>query len=175
MMELTRREQLVGLIGTATGVSSALYVFNKPALPRSDLSTSDIETMRATAEVVYPSDVDVSSEFIENYMDRMCRARMQETKRVITDLDRKSRGVFGKNFAAISPVNRDTLLRHLGVNRVQPRVTGTLAGRIRFHLVNSLLYALFTHPKGSELYGIDNPVGYPGGFENLLDDDADRQ
>jgi hypothetical protein len=30
-----------------------------------------------------------------------------------------------------------------------------------------MLYALFTSPTGSELVGIENPTGHPGGYESL--------
>jgi hypothetical protein len=52
----------------------------------------------------------------------------------------------------------------MGVGRVQSVSDGPLPSRITFHLVNTLLYALFSTPKGSALFGIRNPIGYGGGF-----------
>jgi uncharacterized membrane protein YbhN (UPF0104 family) len=55
-------------------------------------------------------------------------------------------------------------LRSLGVDRAASRREGNRAEQIRFYLVNSLLYLLFTKPRGSRLVGIENPDGHPGGF-----------
>jgi hypothetical protein len=44
-----------------------------------------------------------------------------------------------------------------------PDPDGTDAGRVRYYVVNELLYALYASPTGGELVGIENPRGYPGG------------
>jgi hypothetical protein len=55
----------------------------------------------------------------------------------------------------------------MGVQSAESDSGGGVPERIRYHLVNSLLYALFTSPMGSELVGISNPTGHPGGYESL--------
>jgi len=50
------------------------------------------------------------------------------------------------------------------LNSAALRPDGTVPARIRYHLVNGLLYALFTSPVGTRLFGIRNPIGYPGGY-----------
>jgi hypothetical protein len=167
-MKLTRREQLSGFAVATAGLSSALYAFDESTRAPAGLSDGAVDTLLAVAEVVYPSDVDVSEAFVRSYTDGMSDVRLRETRRTVDDLDGRARQVFEQPFAAVPASKRDSVLRHLGVNRVQPRLQGTLAGRVRFYLVNSLLFALFTHPKGSELYGISNPRGHPGGVETLL-------
>jgi hypothetical protein len=51
----------------------------------------------------------------------------------------------------------------MGVHTADPDSEGTDPERVRFHVVNELLYALYTSPTGGELVGIENPQGYPGG------------
>ena len=60
---------------------------------------------------------------------------------------------------------RRQVLQSMGVTTVHPTADGTTAEQVRFYLVNDLLYVLFTSPKSSELTGIDNPPGHPGGRE----------
>jgi hypothetical protein len=57
----------------------------------------------------------------------------------------------------------DEALREMGVHTAEPDPAGTTAERVRYYLVNEVLYALYASPKGGELVGIENPQGYPGG------------
>ena len=66
-------------------------------------------------------------------------------------------------FAALGADRRDTVLRQLGVHTADEDPDGTRAERIRYYVVNELLYALYASPTGGELVGIENPQGYPGG------------
>lgn len=168
MVELTRRDTLITLVGGTTISSLALQEIDDFDGTSSGFSDDELTTLLALTDVIYPSEIDVSKRFIRSYTDRMKRSRLRQMQRAVSGLDRLSRQVFGASFRAVPASKREHLLRHFGVDRVQPRPDGTLAERIRFHLVNTLLYVLFTNPKGSTLYGIDNPVGHPGGLDDLL-------
>ena len=41
-----------------------------------------------------------------------------------------------------------------------------MSDRVRFFVVNELLFALYSSPTGGSLVGIENPVGHPGGTES---------
>jgi hypothetical protein len=169
-MRLTRRDALEALAaGTVAGVGSVtvseLATRLEDLSPEQQLNRIDIETAEAVADVVYPSEVTVSSEFVEAYYSSMPDELRGEAVRAIRNLDTASKREFSTAFATVdSREVRDDILRTLGVNRAQPNPDGTIPERVRYFLVNGLLYALFTTPQGSELFGIDNPKGYAGGF-----------
>lgn len=165
-MELSRRDALkaLGAGGVALGLSEAV-VNGIPESGGGELSEADIETMLAVADVVYPSQVEVSAAFVETYLRPLSEARRSNTAAAIADLDRCSRERRGVRFAELdSSKRRDDVLRSLGVDTVYSSPSGPVPARIKFYLVHSLLYALLSTPKGSRLFGIRNPTGYPGGF-----------
>jgi hypothetical protein len=166
-MELTRRDAIAALVagGVASGTLavSELVVDEEPESDR-QLSDRDVETATAVAGVIYPSEVTVSDEFVDTYVSSLTKRRRRDTVQAIHLLRDRTRREFGRPFAAIPAGDRNAVLRSMGVGRVQSRPDGTVPERVRYHLVNGLLYALFTTPKGSKLFGIQNPLGYPDGF-----------
>ncbi|WP_058567363.1 gluconate 2-dehydrogenase subunit 3 family protein, partial [Haloferax marisrubri] len=126
------------------------------------------ETMVAAGEVVYPSAAEGVSEFVETYVvgrarDDSRRAAMVDAA---TELDDVARDWEGAAFADLPADDRDRLLRELGVDAADPVPDGTLSERLRFHVVNELLYAFYASPTGGRLAGIENPIGHPGGAES---------
>lgn len=172
-MELTRRDALEALAvgGIASGGSLVVAEsIDRTDFSRADssLSGGDFLTLEAVADVIYPSRVEVTTEYIETYVSSFDDERRESVSRAIRDLNDLTRSRYGAVFHEISPSTRNAALRSLGVNRAISREGGKAVERIRYHLVNSLLYALFTTPRGSELVGVRNPVGYPGGYESLM-------
>lgn len=169
-MELTRRDAVRAVVATGLVSGGALAVSEGVANRESgtgdaELSTTEEATMRAVAEVVYPSQVTVSAEFVRTYLRSLDEERTRAVVRALEQLNDHAERTVGTPFHRIEAVSRrDTVLRSMGVDRVASSPDGTLPARIRYYVVNSLLYALFTTPKGSELFGIRNPVGHPGGF-----------
>lgn len=155
---------MLAMVGGSTIGATALHELNDRHVVPPSHTTS--ETTLAVAEVVYPPSIEISEGFVEGYLSRLREERVDRVARTASGLDRYARREFDIPFADLSKTNRNQLLRHLGVDRVISRPEGTLAERVRYHLVNSLLYALFTTPKGSRLFEIENPVGYPGGLED---------
>ena len=172
---LTRRDALTtlaagGIAGGSLGVSE-LAVEAQPE-PRS-LTDHEIATAEAVATVVYPSAVTVTTEFVATYLRGLGDDRKAALSETVADLNTHTQQRYGEVFHGIQPrAKRDAVLRSLGVNRAQSRPAGTVPERVRYHLVNSLLYALFTTPRGGELVGIENPIGHPGGF--LTDSNHDQ-
>lgn len=165
-MELTRRDALAAL---ATGGAGAYSLGRlRSAVRTGTVDEFVTEQLRAVAEVVYPSAVDATTEFVETYVvgrsesDEEYIAAIESAGRALDDYARRE---FGSRFVALSPERREQVLRSRGVDKVHPRPDGTVPERIRYYLVNELLYALVTSPTGGELIGNENPPGYPGGTE----------
>ncbi len=168
-MELTRRDALGAL--AAAGVVGGGAVAYEAADPFGDDSGPDhdpVETLRAVAEVVYPSELDGVDEFVETYVAGRATDRPGYRSGIAAatgKLDELAREWYDAAVADLSPGDRDALLRDVGADTAPPDPEGTDAQRIRFYIVNELLYALYTSPTGGRLVGIENPQGHPGGIE----------
>jgi hypothetical protein len=169
--ELTRRDALAALAAAGLGVSAS-GVFAWTTLTdddRSDpatLSTDDRETLDALAETLYPSAVSGVSEFVETYVVGRLDAhpeREAEMVAAIDVVDSYTGEWYGAPFRALDPAQRDDALDSMGIDVTDPDPDGHDVERVRFYLVNELLFALYASPTGGELLGLENPQGYPGG------------
>jgi len=163
-MKLTRRDAILAIAGGGLVGHEAYGSEVGGASESTELGDREIETLVSVSEVVYPSEVDATAAFVSAYVRRLRRGRRAEIRNAVGELDDRARSMYGTAFRSATPGERATLLRGLGVDAVQPRPEGTVAERVRYHVVNGLLYALFTSPKGSRLVGIEEPKGHPGGF-----------
>ncbi|MFB6196233.1 MAG: gluconate 2-dehydrogenase subunit 3 family protein [Haloplanus sp.] len=166
-MNLTRRDALAALAtaGAAVGGGALLDGDDPPPAAVPDRA---LETLVAVAEVVYPDDATGVERFVETYVagrldDPDHRAGVLDA---VAGLDSTARDWFDAPVTDLDPADRDRLLRHLSVDTADPDPDGTLSGRVRFYVVNELLYAFYASPTGGRLVGIENPVGYPGGTES---------
>lgn len=174
-LRLTRRDALAAMAagGLAGGSLLASELAVAERVPDGDAAgerfdDAEIGFLAAVASAVYPSAVTVDPSFVEAYTRRISAGRRASMRDAMTALDGHTRRLRGRPFTALSPSVRESTLRELGVDRVHPTPDGTDPERVRYHLVNTLLYALFSTPRGSELIGITNPTGYPGGYESLM-------
>lgn len=170
-MDLTRRQTVATVLAGGLGTSALLQALpadERSAESRDESEISDAETrsLIALADVVYPSSVSDPDTIVEGYLGQQPADSRRAISESIAALDRQARRRYGGSIAALTPGERERLLRDLGVDRISPDSDGTVPARIRYTLVNGLLYALFTHPAGSRLVGVDNPRGYPGGYES---------
>lgn len=168
-VRLKRRDALLALAaGAAGGIGGAAVGFEESdeQAPPDDPSGKAVTTLVATAEVVYPSAVEGIPAFVQTYVEGLPAERRAAVAATTGELDVHARRERGRAFDALAPADRESLLRDLGVDRVAPDADGTLPERVRFYVVNQLLYGLYTTPKGSRLMGIENPVGYPGGYQS---------
>jgi hypothetical protein len=169
-MKLTRRDALKAI--AVGGGAAASSLIASEALSKDGAASdgekytdSDTKTLTLVAEVVYPSEVEVTRRFIETYVRQLDAERQAALSRAVTDLNTVTQARFGRSFTdSSSSDQRESMLRSLGVHRVESTPDGTVPERVRYHLVNTLLFALFTSPTGSELVGITSPRGHPGGF-----------
>lgn len=174
-LRLTRRDALAAIAAGGL-VGGSLLASELAVGERGDASEqagdrfedAEVGTLVAVATAVYPTAVSTDPSFVEAYTRRVSPERRAAMRDAMAALDDHTRRLRGRPFTALSPSGREAALRDLGVDRVHPRPDGTDPERIRYHLVNTLLYALFSTPRGSELVGITNPVGYPGGYESLV-------
>jgi hypothetical protein len=163
-MELTRRDVLAAL--AATGAAGAGAVLVAEPDDDSPLDDHDVETMVAVAGVVYPAEVDGVESFVGEYSVNRVRDRPEYARGVsdaVDELDEYARNWYDDEFAALDAADRDDALSGFSVDEAAPVPDGTARERVRYYLVNELLFALFTTPTGGELAGIENPQGYPGG------------
>lgn len=128
-----------------------------------------METMVAFARVVYPSALSGIDEFVQTYLDRRVAERPAHAAIVaemVARLDGLAREWHGEAFTALAPGTRDRLLREVGADTAIADPEGTTAQRVRYYLVNELLFALYASPAGGELVGLENPQGHPGGLDS---------
>jgi hypothetical protein len=132
------------------------------------VTETDLETLNALAEVLYPSSVEVTRGFIEtsvlgrHIVDDSYLTGVREALSVVRTTSKRETG---RKYAALDVGIRDDVLRETGASRAYADPEGTVAQRVRYYVVNGLLYALYATPKGAGLVGNENPMGYPGGTE----------
>ncbi|MFC7203825.1 gluconate 2-dehydrogenase subunit 3 family protein [Haloferax namakaokahaiae] len=171
-MRLTRRDALAVLagLGLVSGGAALVETFDPPTADgqRESANVDTVATMVAAGEVVYPNGVEGVDEFVETYVLGRASDDDRESgfSETAADLDAVARDWHDAPFAELDAETRDTLLRQLGTPTADPVPDGTLSERIRFHVVNELLYAFYASPTGGELVGIENPIGYGGGTES---------
>jgi len=169
-MDLSRRDALAALAATGVaGVAGAATLDDADGAPAEspDGSAADgLDTLVAVAETVYPSAATGVDAFVETYVDGLPDDRRDDVLAVAADLDATARDWHDAPLPDLDRSTRDGLLRDLGVDVADPDPNGYLSERIRFHLVNELLYAFYASPTGGRLVGIENPIAYPGGTES---------
>ncbi len=186
-MELTRRDALAALSAAGATVGGGVVAARFDP-PRADdvagagsedadgdgdaevsLSTALLDLLEAVADVVYPDGVDNRRAFVDSYVvgrvaDRP--AYREGLREAAAQLDAVARDWHDAPYADLDAEVRDRILRDLGVETADPDPEGPISDRIRFYLVNDLLFAFYSSPTGGRLVGIENPIGHPGGIES---------
>ncbi|MCO8242764.1 MULTISPECIES: gluconate 2-dehydrogenase subunit 3 family protein [unclassified Haladaptatus] len=165
-MELTRRDVLaaLGAVGVAGG--AAVFVDSESKSGTPPLSDHEVATLVAVAEVAYPSTISGVESFVRKYSvarandDSDYRAGIQGA---LGALDDATSDWFDGKFVTLDEDTRSTALRQVGAVAGEPNPDGLRGERIRYYVLNELLFALYTTPTGSKLVGLENPPGYPGG------------
>lgn len=168
-MELTRRDAIAALAAVGVGGSvGALQLSTENKAKKTPLSNEERETLNAVAAVVYPSEVSGISEFVENYVGGRISDRefAEGMSSAIETLDDHAAAWFDSSYRELSPSDQERVLRGMGLDEMGSVPDGSRPERVRYYLVNELLYALYTTPTGGKLAGIENPPGYPGGTES---------
>ena len=173
-MELTRRDALIALGGL--GLTATAWL-EEDALNETELSQQDIETLVALGETLYPSSVTVSTEFVETFVVGQNQLDPQHVPGIadsLAHIRQESRRQTGRRPTEITRSQRDEVLRSMGAARAYPDPDGSDVERVRYYVINTLLYALYTTPTGGKLVDNPNPPGYPGGTTAYQDVSADE-
>ncbi|MUV59538.1 gluconate 2-dehydrogenase subunit 3 family protein [Halobacterium sp. CBA1126] len=166
-MELTRRDVLAAL--AAAGAAGAAGAGALTLSERGDddpVGDHEVATLVAVADVVYPSAVDGVESFVEQYSVGRFEDRPEYAAGVadaVAALDEYTQHWDDADFVALDADARESTLSGMQVDTATPAPDGADRERVRYYLVNELLYALFSTPTGGKLAGIENPQGHPGG------------
>jgi len=162
-MRLTRRDALAALASAGVaGVAGCAA----PDAEGERLDPAATSTLVAAAAVLYPSGVENVEGFVRTYATGRTRddpERRAGIEAATAELDGVARDWYDEGFATMSVERREATLREAGADTADADPDGALANRLRFYVVNELLYALYTSPAGGRLAGVENPVGHPGG------------
>lgn len=172
--ELTRRDALAalgaaGVGGAAIGTLALSGEDGEGSEDEQPLDDEEVATVQAVADIVYPSEVSGVDGFVERYVLSRARDRTEHARGVAdaaAELDEYARDWYDRGFLDLGPEQREEALEEMGVRVADPDPEGSAVERVRFYLVNELLYALYTTPTGAELVGLENPQGYPGGTDS---------
>lgn len=170
-MELTRRDALAALSAAAGGAIAGCSAptngeGDDPNRDAPRLDDRGLETLVALASVLYPSEAENVEGFVEEYADERVRRDPAHGRGVvdaIEELNEYTRTIYGERYAALSASERTETLDEMPVATADPVPDGADPERVRYYLVNDLLYAFYTSPTGASLAGLENPPGYPGG------------
>jgi hypothetical protein len=169
---LTRRDAMAALTaaGAATamggGLSWGLLSDGDEEADTERFGEDERATLTALATVLYPSAVTGIPAFVERYTVGRVTDRPDYASGMVealATLDDYAQQWAGDRFADLPRDRREALLGSMGVPTAAPDPDGIDPERVRFYLVNELLFALYATPTGGELVGIENPQGYPGG------------
>ncbi|WP_436924587.1 gluconate 2-dehydrogenase subunit 3 family protein [Halosimplex amylolyticum] len=137
--------------------------------PYGPLTADDLAALTAAAETVYPSEVDGIESFVEAFVRGRANAQPGHASGIaeaVGYLSAWTDSWLDESFASLDPAERAEALDRMGVREADPDPDGSDAARVRYYVVNELLFALYSSPTGGELVGIENPHGHPGGTES---------
>ncbi|MDS0276637.1 gluconate 2-dehydrogenase subunit 3 family protein [Halomicroarcula sp. S1AR25-4] len=167
--ELTRRDALkaLGAAGiTVAGGVTALSWSDRGTDAESEFGDHERRTVYAVAATVYPSELAGIEDFVDAYVAGRLNAdstRAAAMADAVAALDEYASEWEGDEFVALDPATQDETLGAMGVRIATPDPDGDPRQRVRYYLVNDLLFALYSSPTGGRLVGIENPQGHPGG------------
>jgi hypothetical protein len=155
-MELIRREAVVPLAaaGVTVGGGALLAADRDWQLTDPGQVDHDLDTMRALVPVLCPSEVTATDGFVETYVHGRIdddEAYREAVGEAVAALDERAVERRGAPFVDLDAAECEGLLHDLGMSSTEPDPEGTDAERIRYYLVNELLFALFTTPTSEPL------------------------
>lgn len=133
------------------------------------LASDELETLIAAAEILYPSEVEAIGPFVERYVGTVATERPEHARGIadtVAYLEEFTAEWYDTGFADLEPPTRDEVLRRMNLDSAEPDPAGSDVDRVRYYLVNELLFALYSSPTGGELVGLENPQGFPGGLQS---------
>jgi hypothetical protein len=171
-MELTRRDALAALAAAGIGGTAMAVGLNGENSDSdndgtdSPVGSTELDVLTGAAEVLYPSEVSGIDEFVETFARGREGASPDHATGVADaarHVDEWSRSWFDEGYASLDEQKREAALDRIGAREAEPDPQGSDSERVRYYLVNELLFALYSSPTGGKLAGIENPQGHPGG------------
>jgi len=173
-MELNRRDVIaaLGAAGVAVGGGGAALLATDGESGGADteadgpITDHQRRTLVAAAETLYPSEVDGVESFVTDYVDGRATSDPEHAAGMADAaayLDEYADAWYDDEFAALTAAARSEALRQMNADTVDPDPEGGDVARVRYYVVNELHFALYSTPTGSELVGLENPQGHPGG------------
>lgn len=171
-MRLTRRDALAALSAIGAGgvagcsAPSGESLDDETTIDSPVLGDDDLETLIALAGVLYPNSVENVAEFVDSYVRPRLRQRPEYGRNMldaVTALEEYTQSLHNTQYADLDAGKREDLLGYMSVDTADPDPDGVAAERVRYYLVNDLLFGLYSSPAGASLAGLENPPGYPGG------------
>lgn len=159
---LTRRDAIGAL--TAAGIGS---VAGCSSLFGDDDTDHELATMRALATVLYPSQIEVTDEFLGTYLyGRIVDEAAYETElqAAVETLDGLAEDQHGAQFRTLDTSQQRSVITGTEIRSSASNADGTAVEQLNYHLVYELLFACYSSPTGGGLVGNENPRGWPGGF-----------
>jgi hypothetical protein len=169
-MRLTRRDAIaaLGAAGVAVGGGAAyLATDDRPAEPAGPIDEDTLRSMIAAARVLYPTEVEDVDAFVRQYVRGRVAGdpdRAAGISGAVAYLDDYAEAWHDDRFAALDRATRSSMLDRMGADTAEPDPTGADVERVRYHVINELLFALYSSPMGAALVGLENPQGHPGGI-----------
>lgn len=162
-MELSRRDALSALAAVGVGAAAGCSAPTAEA----DVADEDVvRTLVAVAEAVYPSAVEGVESFVREVSTARIRADEAYEAGVVDAVDRLEAYVdefHDVRYVELDRGERVGVLDRMGVDTADPVPDGRDRERVRYYVVNELLYAFYSTPTGASLAGLENPPGHPGG------------
>ena len=171
--ELTRRDALkaLGAAGVTVAGGAAALTWSDSDDDSDDrpLGESERETLHAVAKTVYPSELDGIGAFVDAFIAGRLDAEPERADGIadaVAALDAYTSEWEDAPFREVEADRREETLTGMGVDTAEPDPDGYPRERVRYYIVNELLFALYSSPTGGELVGLENPQGHPGGTES---------
>jgi len=179
-MELSRRDAVAALAALGLGGGAAATYARRnggedgdqqPGPGDDAAGVSNDHALRvavAVAETIYPAEVTGVEQFVGEFLGERLRQpdHGDGVREAVSAVEDQARTWYDESFVSLAPERRDQLLREIGADVADEDPDGTVAERVRYYLVNDLLLALYTSPRGGDLVGIENPQGHPGGTDS---------
>ncbi|MEE6209496.1 gluconate 2-dehydrogenase subunit 3 family protein [Salarchaeum sp. III] len=165
-MKLSRRDALAALAATGTAVGGAVVLTSDDESNDRPLDADSRETMIAAAHTLYPTPVENVASFVETFLNGRVHDHPDHAAGIATAtnyLDDYARAWHDEDFADLHRLTRSDALHAMNADTADPDPSGNDVERVRYYVVNDLLYALYASPTGGKLVGIENPIGHPGG------------
>ncbi|WP_459193959.1 gluconate 2-dehydrogenase subunit 3 family protein [Halosimplex sp. J119] len=158
-----------GTDGDGASTEATADVNDGDSPPYGPIEADHLGVLAAIAETVYPSEVDGVEQFVATFVRGRASAQPDHAAGVADAVDYLTEWTdawYETEFASLDPDDREGALDRMGLREADPAPEGTDLERVRYYVVNELLFALYSSPTGGELVGIENPQGHPGGTES---------